>query len=139
MRVKGEDARHLKREDVVVAYGEAKFLSALRGRPSVPVKRFRKHLKHYVTVVPTSERLTSQVCSKGCGSEGEKEKEEGKKEKGDKLVAMRGGQHARTHVRGGVSEHGSHLQPMPYCVEQRRQRGPQYRVDVLVAASPRQS
>jgi hypothetical protein len=97
MRVKGEDARHLKREDVVVAYGEARFLSAMRGRPSVPVKRFRKHLKHYVTVVPTSERLTSQVCSKGCGSEGEKEEEgKKKKEKGDKLVAMRGGQHART-------------------------------------------
>jgi hypothetical protein len=67
MRVKGDPK--LKKENVIVAYGSATFTSTMRGKRSVPVKRFLQHLRRYVTVVMTSEMRTSRVCSKGCGHE----------------------------------------------------------------------
>jgi hypothetical protein len=39
----------------------------MRGKRSVPVKRFLQHLRRYVTVVLTNEMRTSRVCSNGCG------------------------------------------------------------------------
>src|SRR4051812_47412357 len=65
MRVKGDPK--LKKEDVVVAFGAAMFRSSMRGRRAVPVRRFIKHLRQYVTVVLTSEMYTSRVCSNECG------------------------------------------------------------------------
>lgn len=63
MRVQGGR----RKEDVVVAFGAAQFPSTMRGVCSVPVKRFRRYLERYVTLVLTSEWRTSRVCSKGCG------------------------------------------------------------------------
>lgn len=63
-RVKGDPS--LKKEDVVIAYGAAQFPSTTIGKRAVPVKRFRRMLEEYVTVVPTPEYRTSQVCSNGC-------------------------------------------------------------------------
>jgi hypothetical protein len=91
MRVKGEDARQLPKEKVVVAFGDARFPSTMRGVRAVPVKRFRKQLPRYVTVVPVSEMRTSRVCSKGCGWDDEPTtREEWKKRKKEyDLINMR--------------------------------------------------
>lgn len=64
MRVKGKENRRAKREDVVVAYGAGQFASSMKGKRAVPVKRFRKHLSRYVTVVLVDEFRTSLECSK---------------------------------------------------------------------------
>jgi hypothetical protein len=48
------------KENTIVVYGAGQFGSTLRGKRSVPVKRFRKHLERYVTVVLTSEMRTSR-------------------------------------------------------------------------------
>jgi hypothetical protein len=82
MRVKGDP--RAKREDVVVAYGAARFRQAMKGKRAAPAKRFRKHLSRYVTVVLVDEFRTSRVCSKcserrlkeGSGDGGEEEVEE---------------------------------------------------------------
>ncbi|KAK9338044.1 hypothetical protein V1521DRAFT_447233 [Lipomyces starkeyi] len=52
MRIKGN--KQAKKEDVVVAYGAE----------AAPVKKLRKRLRRYVTVVSVDERRTSRVCSK---------------------------------------------------------------------------
>jgi hypothetical protein len=64
MRVKGNENRRAKREDVVVAYGAGRFGSSMKGKRAAPVQRFRKHLSRYVTVVLVDEFRTSRVCSK---------------------------------------------------------------------------
>ena len=61
MRVKGNPK--LKKENVVVAYGAARFRSSMRGKRPVPVKRFLERLKQYVTVVMTNESRSSRVCT----------------------------------------------------------------------------
>jgi hypothetical protein len=79
MRVKGDPK--LKREEVVVAFGAAMFRSTMRGKRAVPVRRFLKHLRQYVTVVMTSEMRTSRVCSHGCGWEAGKQPKKSDKSK----------------------------------------------------------
>ena len=54
----------------MVAFGDAKFRSTMRGVGSAPVKRFRRALEHHATLAPTSEMRTSKLCSKGCGWDG---------------------------------------------------------------------
>ena len=93
MCVKGDP--RLKKEDVIVAFGSARFSSSsLRGLGPVPLLRFRKHLERYATVVLTSEMRTSRVCSNGCGWDGHPEPasdEEGwARKKEYDLVPMRG-------------------------------------------------
>ena len=44
MRVKGDENRQAKREEVVVAYGGAQFRPSMKGKRAAPVKKFRKHL-----------------------------------------------------------------------------------------------
>ncbi|KAK9433214.1 hypothetical protein V1505DRAFT_363489 [Lipomyces doorenjongii] len=53
-----------KKEDVVVAYGAGQFGSTMKGKRAAPVKKLRKFLRRYVTVVPVDEYRTSRVCSK---------------------------------------------------------------------------
>ncbi|KAK9359735.1 hypothetical protein V1504DRAFT_476706 [Lipomyces starkeyi] len=62
MRIKGN--KQAKKEDVVVAYGAGQFGSTMNGKRAAPVKKLRKHLWRYVTVVPVDEYRTSRVCSK---------------------------------------------------------------------------
>ncbi|KAK9262048.1 hypothetical protein V1519DRAFT_443936 [Lipomyces tetrasporus] len=57
MRVKGN--KRAKKEDVVVAYGDGRFGSTIGGKRAAPVKKLRKHLRRYVTVVPVDEFRTS--------------------------------------------------------------------------------
>ncbi|KAK9312154.1 hypothetical protein V1524DRAFT_411040 [Lipomyces starkeyi] len=52
-----------KKEDVVVTYGAGQFGSTMNGKRATPVKKLRKHLRRYVTVVPVDEYRTSRVCS----------------------------------------------------------------------------
>ncbi|KAK9248858.1 hypothetical protein V1506DRAFT_207333 [Lipomyces tetrasporus] len=61
MRVKGN--KRAKKEDVVVAYGDGRFGSTMGGKRAAPVKKLRKHLRRYVTVVPVDEFRTSRICS----------------------------------------------------------------------------
>ena len=67
LHIKGD--RHAKRSDVVVAFGAASFGSAMRGVRGVPVKKFRKYLARYVTLVLVDEFRTSRVCSHLCALE----------------------------------------------------------------------
>lgn len=81
IRVIGDPS--LKKENVIVVYGAGQFRSAMVGKRSVPVKRFRKYLD--AIVILTSEMRTSRVCSNGCfwgqaGASPEK----------DELIPMRG-------------------------------------------------
>ncbi|KAK9328755.1 hypothetical protein V1520DRAFT_356600 [Lipomyces starkeyi] len=62
MRVKGN--KSAKKEDVVVAYGDGRFGSTMVGKRAAPVKKLRKHLRRYVTVVSVDEYRTSRLCSK---------------------------------------------------------------------------
>ncbi|KAK9361240.1 hypothetical protein V1504DRAFT_433066 [Lipomyces starkeyi] len=62
MRIKGN--KQAKKEDVVVAYGAGQFGSTMNGKRAAPVKKLRKHLRRYVTVVLVDEHRTSRVCSK---------------------------------------------------------------------------
>ncbi|KAK9491579.1 hypothetical protein V1508DRAFT_203853 [Lipomyces doorenjongii] len=62
LRVKGH--KKAKKEDVVVAYGAGQFGSTMKGKRAAPVKKLRKFLRRYVTVVPVDEYRTSRVCSK---------------------------------------------------------------------------
>ncbi|KAK9319911.1 hypothetical protein V1517DRAFT_341289 [Lipomyces orientalis] len=62
IRIKGN--KQAKKEDVVVAYGAGQFGSTMNGKRAAPVKKLRKHLRRYVTVVPIDEFRTSRVCSK---------------------------------------------------------------------------
>ncbi|KAJ8102065.1 hypothetical protein POJ06DRAFT_76308 [Lipomyces tetrasporus] len=48
----------------VVAYGDGQFGSAMNGKRAAPVKKMRKHLRWYATVVAVDEYRTSRVCSK---------------------------------------------------------------------------
>ncbi|KAK9257540.1 hypothetical protein V1519DRAFT_457184, partial [Lipomyces tetrasporus] len=61
MRVKGN--KRAKKEDVVVAYGDGRFGSTMGGKRAAPVKKLRKHLRRYVTVVPVDESRMSRICS----------------------------------------------------------------------------
>ncbi|KAK9389697.1 hypothetical protein V1515DRAFT_642597 [Lipomyces mesembrius] len=62
MRIKG--SKRVRKEDVVVAYGDGQFGSTMRGKRAAPVKKLRKHLRRYATVVAVDEHRTSRVCSK---------------------------------------------------------------------------
>ena len=64
MRVKGSENPQAKREEVVVAYGAGRFPSSMKGMCAVPVRKFLKQLRRYVTVVLVDEFRTSRVCSK---------------------------------------------------------------------------
>ena len=83
MLMKGDPS--LKKKDVVVAYGAARFGSTMVGKRPVPVKRFLDMLKKYVTVVPIPEYRTSRVCSKGCGQD-----QAGSVPKENELIPVRG-------------------------------------------------
>ncbi|KAI9277064.1 hypothetical protein BDA99DRAFT_532144 [Phascolomyces articulosus] len=54
------------RDQVIIAYGSAKFFHAMRGNRSVPVEGFKKKVRQLYTVVPTSEIRTSKECSHMC-------------------------------------------------------------------------
>ena len=56
--------RRLRREDVVVAYGAARFGSTMRGSRGVPLQRLLRYLKQRALVVMVDEYRTSRVCSK---------------------------------------------------------------------------
>jgi hypothetical protein len=88
MRVKGDP--ELRREQVVVAYGAGQFGSTMKGKRPVPVKKFRKHLMRYVTVVMVDEFRTSRVCSKLCfmEEEGDNASESGNEEEEEERVLM---------------------------------------------------
>ncbi|KAK9369805.1 hypothetical protein V1509DRAFT_645536 [Lipomyces kononenkoae] len=80
MRIKGN--KRAKKEDVVVAYGDGRFGSTMKGKRAVPVKKLRKHLRRYVTVVPVDEFRTIRECSTHNGEHRERtglaeEKDEG--------------------------------------------------------------
>ena len=68
MRIKGDPLA--KRSDIIAAFGAAGFPSAKKGSRPAPVKKFREHLKRYVTVVMVDEFRTSRMCSKLCALEG---------------------------------------------------------------------
>jgi hypothetical protein len=74
-----------KREEVVVAYGAAKFgQRGMKGMRSVPSDKIRKHIERCATVVPVDEFRTSRVCSK-CSEQRLKERgrsEGGKEDEG---------------------------------------------------------
>ena len=67
LHIKGDC--HAKRSDVVVAFGAASFGSAMRGVRGAPVKKFRKYLARYVTLVLVDEFRTSRMCSNLCALE----------------------------------------------------------------------
>lgn len=83
IRVIGDPS--LKKKDVIVVYGDGHFSSTMRGKRSVPVKRFREYIEQYAIVIPTSEMRTSRVCSNGCCWE----QADASPEK-DELIPMRG-------------------------------------------------
>ncbi|KAI7860061.1 hypothetical protein BDC45DRAFT_553085 [Circinella umbellata] len=58
--------RFRQRQQVVIAYGSAHFYHAMRGNRSVPVEKFKRIVRKYLTVVPTSEIRTSKECSHLC-------------------------------------------------------------------------
>ncbi|KAK9342966.1 hypothetical protein V1522DRAFT_414584 [Lipomyces starkeyi] len=62
MRIKGN--KPANKEDVVMAYGAGQFGSTMNGKRAATVKKLRKHLRRYVTVVPVDEYRTIRVCSK---------------------------------------------------------------------------
>ena len=68
LRIKG--SRRAKRSDIVVAFGAASFVAAKKGGRAFPVKKFRKYLARYVTLVLVDEFRTSRVCSHLCALEG---------------------------------------------------------------------
>ncbi|KAK9366104.1 hypothetical protein V1509DRAFT_611902 [Lipomyces kononenkoae] len=61
MHIKG--SKRAKKEHVVVAYGDGRFGSTMHGKRAAPVKKLRKHLRRYATVVPVNEFRTSRTCS----------------------------------------------------------------------------
>src|SRR5436190_12566621 len=59
MRVKG--GKKLKREQVVVAYGDGRFGSTMKGKRPTPVRKLAKKLAKYVTLVRVDEFRTSRI------------------------------------------------------------------------------
>ncbi|KAK9483506.1 hypothetical protein V1527DRAFT_472845, partial [Lipomyces starkeyi] len=61
------------------------------GRRTAPVKKLRKHLRRYVTVVPVDEYRTSRVCSKHIEEQRERTDLGEKEDEGGNKVNSRGG------------------------------------------------
>ena len=88
MRVKG--GKKLKREQVVVAYGDGRFGSTMKGKRPTPVRKLAKKLAKYVTLVRVDEFRTSRICSNRCGLDLTCHSQEEKKEREDALEWMVG-------------------------------------------------
>ena len=65
-RVKGY--RKIKKSDIIVALGAAKF-GPMRGKRAPPTEKVRRALKREVTVVMVNEHRTSRTCSNLCALE----------------------------------------------------------------------
>ncbi|KAK9386852.1 hypothetical protein V1515DRAFT_580550 [Lipomyces mesembrius] len=112
LRVKGN--KRAKKEDVVVAHGDGRFGSTMGGKRAAPVKKLRKHLRRYATVVPVDEFRTSRVCSRHNGEHrertglGEEEDEGGGARAPLELVHIR----AQRDANGAA---GTSLHSVLYC------------------------
>ncbi|KAJ8097352.1 hypothetical protein POJ06DRAFT_261146 [Lipomyces tetrasporus] len=135
MCIKGN--KRAKKEDVVVAYGDGQFGSTMNGNRAAPVKKLRKHLRRYATVVTVDEYRTSRVCSKHSEQQRDRtglgdEEDKGGGTSAPDLIHI----HAQRDANGakGPSLHLLHYSAT--SVIQRCERGSEHCVDILVDARP---
>lgn len=84
------------KKSVIIAYGDAVFSHSMRGNAPVPTKTLKNTLARHLTLIPTSEYRTSQICSHLCTDEYEKMTNAIEQDTNDRIYAVKFCNNCRT-------------------------------------------